>query len=111
MSIFQVGAVLFALFMLYVVSVHTKKKTFSAVESSLWFSVWILFIVLALFPDLLLGITHLLRFARVFDLLIVISLMILSIVVFLSYFSLKESNKKLEEIVRKQAIDAQKKRT
>ncbi len=108
MSVFQVGSVLFALFMLYVVSVHSKKKTFSQTEASFWYSLWTFFIVIALFPDLLLGISDLLHFARVFDLLIVAALMVLSVVVFLSYFNQKDSSKKIEELVRKRAIHASK---
>jgi hypothetical protein len=105
MSTFQIGSVLFALFMLYVVSIHKKKKTLSIVEASFWCSLWILFILIAIFPNLLLGITGFLKFARVFDLLVVMAFMIISIVVFLSYFNQKESQKKLEEFIRRQAID------
>lgn len=105
MSIFQIGATLFALFMIYVVTIHKNKTKLSKVEVSFWYAMWMLFIVIALFPNLLLGITHTLHFQRVFDLLLVLALMVLTVLVVLSYFTQKENQKKLEDFVRKQAID------
>jgi len=104
MSIFQISAIFFALFMSYVVSIQTKKQVLSSVESSFWFSLWGLFIVFAAFPELLLDITGLLRFSRVFDLLVVLTFMLLTLMIFSSYFQQKELNKKLEKFVRDDAI-------
>jgi hypothetical protein len=105
MTIFQIGATLFALFMIYVVTIHEKKSKLSKIEVIFWYSVWSLFVVIALFPDLLLGITQTLSFQRVFDLLLVLALMVLTVLVVLNYFMQKENQKKLEEFVRKQAIE------
>lgn len=109
MSIFQIGATLFALFMIYVVTIHKNKTKLSKVEVLFWYAMWVLFIVIALFPNLLLGITHTLHFQRVFDLLLVLALMVITVLVVLSYFMQKENQKKLEDFVRKQAIDEKKK--
>lgn len=100
MSMFQVAAILFALFMLYVVQIHYKKKTLAVVESFFWSSLWVLFIVIAIFPDLLKGISDTLHFSRVFDLLLVTGLMILSMVSFKSYFDQKQSRMRIEHMVR-----------
>lgn len=104
MTFFQIAAVLFALFMMYVVGIHRRKSHLSAIEISFWYSTWSLFIVIALFPDLLLDISGILKFSRVFDLLTVGGMMILTIVTIVNYLSQKENNKKLEEWVRHQAI-------
>jgi hypothetical protein len=104
MTIFQLVALLFALFMMYVVSIHYKKKTLSLMEVSWWYSIWFIFVVISLFPNLLLGVVHALNFARVFDLLVVAALMVLSILVFVNYFAQKEANRKLEKYVRQDAI-------
>ena len=104
MTIFQIVALLFALFMIYVVSIHIKKQTLSVMETSFWCTTWIMFAIVALFPDLLLGIMGALRFARVFDLLLVIALMVLTVVIFMSYFAQKDMKRKLEDFVREQAI-------
>lgn len=105
MSIFQIAATLFALFMMYVVTIHNRKKHISITEYSFWCTTWVMFIIIALFPDLMLGISGALSFSRVFDLLIVIALMILTTIVFTSYMTHKENTKKLEELVRKFAIE------
>ncbi len=110
MNIFQILATFFALFMIYVVSIHKRKAKLTSIEVSLWYSIWIGFIVIALFPDLLLGISQTLNFQRVFDLLLVIALMIITTIVIMNYFTQKENQKKLEKFVRKQAIDEQKKK-
>lgn len=104
MTIFQLVAILFGLFMLYAISIHGKKKTLTLMEVSFWTSLWLIFIVLALFPSLLLGIADALKFSRVFDLLIVIAFMILSLLLFLSYFRQKETAQKVEKLVREMAL-------
>lgn len=105
MSIFQIGASLFGLVMIYVVSIHKKKAQLTFFEVSFWYSMWFLFIVISIFPDLLTGISSTLKFQRVFDLLLVLALMVLTVLVILSYFKQKENQKKLETYVRKLAID------
>lgn len=109
MSIFQIISVLFALFLMYVVSIHKRKAKLSRTEVSFWYSMWAFFIIVALFPQLLIGIANELRFARVFDLLVVIALMVLTILVVINYFTQKENQKKLEIFVRKKAIHDAKK--
>ncbi len=104
MSIFQIISSLFALFMLYVVTIHKSRSKLTQIEVSTWYGLWILFIVLALFPNLLQGITSILKFERVFDLLIVGAFMVLSVVVFLSYFQQKSNQRRIEEFVRSQSI-------
>ncbi len=100
MSIFQVAAILFALFMLYVVQIHYKKRTLALLEHSFWSALWVLFIVIAVFPDVLKGISDTLHFSRVFDLLLVTGLMILSVVSFKSYFDQKQTRQRVEHMVR-----------
>lgn len=108
MSIFQIIASLFALFMMYTVTLHNKKGTLSALETSFWMTVWGLFIVLAIFPYLLTGIANTLNFARVFDLLLVGALMILSLLTFYNYMRHKALEKRIEGYIRKQALTEKK---
>lgn len=105
MSIFQIGATLFALFMMYVVNIHQRKKNLNKIEVVFWYSMWMLFIIISLFPNLLLGITQALSFERVFDLLTVLAMMVITVLVVTSYFMQKENHKKIEEFIRKQAIN------
>lgn len=104
MNIFQIGAVLFALFMMYVIRIHKRKAGLKVIEVSFWYSLWALFIILALFPNLLMGVVGVLRFTRVFDLLTVLSFMVLTFLIFTTHLSQKENNQKMEELIRKQAL-------
>ena len=109
MTIFQIFSALFALCMMYVVSIHGKKKNLSKAEVWAWNSTWVAFIIIALFPHLLLGLMGFLNFGRVFDLLVVIAFMILSVVVFMSYFRVRSLEKRIEQLIRGNALDNGKK--
>lgn len=110
MSFFQIIATLFALFMMYVVSIHAKKRTLSLIEASFWYTIWIFFIIITMFPFLLTDIAGALRFSRVFDLLVVVALMVISFLIITSYFRQKETEKKLENLVRRMAIESYEKK-
>ncbi len=103
MSIFQIVAVLFALFMIYVIRVKNRKYHLGILESLGWYMLWIAFAILALFPNLLLGVVHSLNFGRVFDLLVVSAFMILTTLLVFVYFKMKELDQKLEKFVREDA--------
>lgn len=109
MSIFQILAVFFALFMLYVVGIHRKKSRLSPLEVSFWYAIWMVFIVIAIFPNLLLGISNALNFTRVFDLLVVGGMMVVTVIVIVNYFQQKVNNLKLDKFVREEAISKTKK--
>src|SRR5690606_13582321 len=104
MSIFQLASAIFALYMLYVVQIHRRKLNLSLIEMLTWRSLWVIFVFLSLFPQSLLGIVEALHFARVFDLLLVMALMVLTTIVMTSYFRQREYGKKLEDLVRSIAI-------
>lgn len=104
MTLFQILAALFGLWMIYEVFIYSKKKVISPLETSLWVGLWALFIVISIFPNLVLGIAHTLKFARVFDLLVVAALIILTVLIFLSYFAQRENSARLEKLIRDLAI-------
>jgi hypothetical protein len=104
MNIFQIVAAFFGLLMMYIVSIHAKRRTFSSLESMLWLSLWGLFVMLAIFPGLLQGIADTLHFSRVFDLLVVGAFMVLVYLTFSNYIAHKKLRTKLEDFVRKAAI-------
>jgi hypothetical protein len=104
MTVFQILAALFGLAMVYMVTIHSKKKTLSTAEASFWYSTWCVFITISLFPFLLNEIAGILKFARIFDLLVVVALMALTTIVIVSYFTQKENKRKLEHLVQEQAV-------
>lgn len=105
MMLLQAVSVIFGLFMLYVVRIHRRKEHISAFEYGIWMGLWLIFIFLAIFPETVQGLTQRLSIARVFDLLVVVALMILVYLTFQNRISFKRLEKKLENIVRKNAIE------
>jgi len=99
----QIIAVLFAVFMLYVAFLHWKRKDINGREIFFWGAIWLGFIIIALFPDLLLGLTKKLFFTRVMDLIMVIAFMILAFVGFQNHVSNRRMERKIEELIRKEA--------
>lgn len=99
----QIIAILFAIFMLYVAFLHWKRKDFNGGEILFWTVLWLGFIIITLFPDILQEITKKLFFTRVMDLLMVIAFMILAFLGFQNHVSNRRMEKKIEELVRKEA--------
>lgn len=100
----QIIAVLFAIFMLYVAFLHWKRKDINGGEIFFWGVLWLGFIIITLFPDILQSITQKLFFTRVMDLLMVVAFMILAFIGFQNHVSNRRMERKIEELVRKEAI-------
>ena len=99
----QIIAILFAIFMVYVAFLHWKRKEINGGEIFFWSSLWVGFILIILFPNVLQSLTQLLFFARVLDLLMVIAFMILAFLGFQNHISNRRMEKKIEDLVRKEA--------
>jgi hypothetical protein len=104
MSIFQSIAVMFGLFMMYIINVQKRKAQLSPTEISFWVALWSLFIILSIFPNLLLGVTQTLNFTRVFDLLVVGAFMVLTSLTLFLYVMNKTLQKQIEELVKSLSI-------
>lgn len=105
MILLQGLSIIFGLFMLYVVRIHKRKQHIEAFEYGLWVAIWILFIFLSIFPQTVQGLTERLNIARVFDLLVILSLMVVVYMSFQNRIAYRKLEKKLEGIIRKNAIN------
>ncbi len=108
MILLQILSLVFGLFMIYVARIHLMKQHIQRVEFFLWFAIWIGFIFLAIFPQSISGVAQTLKISRVFDLLMIIALMILSFLSFQNRIDAKKLEKKFEKLIRKNAIDDKK---
>lgn len=104
MWIFQVAMALFAVFMLYVLRIHYKKEHLGAMEFGIWVVVWFGFILLAIIPSVLQGVADVLHIGRVFDLLVIFAFIILSTVAVTTRLTVLDLEKKLEQLIRFQAL-------
>ena len=99
----QILGVLFALFMLYLTFVHQKRKEFSSKEYLFWIILWVGFIIVTLFPQVLEPIVESLNLYRTMDLLVILGFIFVVGVLFHNYIALRKTQKKVEVIVRKVA--------
>ena len=100
----QVAGSLFAVFMIYYSFLKYKRKEFTAKEFVLWLVLWMLLIVISLFPYILDPISKKLNFARNFDLLVIAGFLFLILAIFYTYTLAKKNQKQLEAVVREISI-------
>lgn len=100
----QIIAVLFALFMLYVVFLHFKRENINKLEFLFWTSLWCAFIYFSLFPKVLNPLLDKLFVTRAMDLLTIIAFMVLAYLGFANHIGVRDLQRRLETLIRKQAI-------
>lgn len=106
----QLVGLLFAVFMMYFTYLHYKRNEFKKHAFFMWMAVWIVFGVLVMVPTILTPIIDILSFNRAMDFFTVVGFIFLVTVVFFNFTVVKKNEKKIEELVRKIALDKKKKR-
>lgn len=101
---FQIILLFFALFMLYVLFLHWKRKEITTLIFFIWFAVWGGFIYFTLFPRTLEPLSKELYAVRVLDLAMVIAFMILTYITIENNIKLKSLEKKIEKLIRELAL-------
>lgn len=102
----QLLGILFALLMLYITFLHKKRNEFTITESGFWTLMWLVFTFLVVFPhsiDFL--VRDILQFNRTLDFFIVVGFMFMIGSIFYTYTILRKTQKKVEMIVQKLAIE------
>jgi hypothetical protein len=99
----------FALFMVYVLFLHWKKKNISNNFFWFWFLIWMVFIFFTFFPSVLEPLIKELFIIRVMDLGIIGALMILTFVTIENNIKIKKMGEQIEKLVRKLSIKNAKK--
>ena len=100
----QIVGFLFGLFIIYLTFLNYKRKEFTTKEFIFWILLWIIFIVLTLFPFLLDPIVKSFGFFRTLDLLIISGFLFLIATNFYTYTLTRKNQKQLEAVVREIAI-------
>ena len=104
----QIVGLLFGLGLVYLTFLHYKRREFTLTEWSFWTILAVLFATVAIFPGILDPIVESLSLARTMDLFIIIGFMFLTAAVYYTYTVVRCNQKKLEEIVRKVALEKKK---
>ncbi|HUC95029.1 MAG TPA: DUF2304 domain-containing protein [Candidatus Saccharimonadales bacterium] len=100
----QVISLLFAFSMVYVAVLHFKRGEINGVEITSWLVMWAAAIVIIIFPELLRPFASTFLVTRVFDLMVIGGFILVISMVSIAYLRTRRLEKKLEELVRKEAL-------
>ena len=100
----QILSLSFAFFMLYVTSIHYKRNNIRAKEFTFWVIIWLGMILATIRPQLFDPIVHQLYFLRLLDLGLFCAFAILTYLGFKNHVGVLELEKRIEKIVRTDAI-------
>ena len=100
----QIAGFLFGLFIIYLTFLNYKRKEFTAKEFIFWIFLWVIFIILTLFPFLLDPIVKSFGFFRALDVLIVSGFLFLIAAVFYTYTVVRRTQRQIEKVVREIAM-------
>lgn len=99
----QIIAVIFSLVMIYFAYLHYRRSEINSLEILLWFAVWIGAIFMALFPEIFRAFSATIAISRAFDLAMVGAFILVIPIVYTAYIRTKRLERKLEELIRKEA--------
>lgn len=100
----QIIALLFAFSMVYFAVLHYKRKEISRTEIISWGLMWGLAIIVIVFPELLQSFAKTFLVTRVFDLMVIGGFILTISMVATAYVRTKKLEKKLEDMVRREAL-------
>ena len=100
----QIIGILFCLVMVYLTFLYYKRNEFGAGAFFGWILLWLGFGFVIIFPKIVDVFLKPLNIVRALDFFMVIGFLILFGVVFYLYTIVKRNNKKVEELVRKEAL-------
>jgi len=106
----QIIALFFAFFMIYIAFLHWKRKDIKSKEVLTWMLLWAGFIVITLYPTILTGLTSELFFIRIMDFVMFIAFIIITFFVFNNYVNNRKLERKIESLVRQEALRSIKKK-
>ena len=100
----QIVGMLFALIMLYLTFLYYKKDSYGGRSFFIWFCVWLFFLLMVMFPTTIYGIMETLNIKRTVDFFVIGGFLFFSVIIFHLYVVVKQTQKKVEYVVRKVAI-------
>lgn len=100
----QITGILFSLSMIYFALLHYKKGNLSGMEIYSWIAIWVAVILIVLFPEIVRTYAVSFSVSRVLDLLIAGGFIVVIIMVTSAYLRVSQTEKRIDELVRKLAL-------
>lgn len=104
----QIIGILFSLIMVYFALLHHKKGHLNGMEIASWIIIWVLVILIVIFPEVVRIYANSFAVSRVLDLLIAGAFIVLFVMVSSAYIRVSTLEKRIEELVRKLALKEKK---
>lgn len=105
----QIIALIFAFSMIYLAILNFKRGEIGRSEMVSWVAMWAAAIVVIVFPELLRTFASTFLVTRVFDLMVIGGFILVISLVSSAYVRTKRNEKKLEELIRREALKSGKK--
>ena len=102
----QIASVVFSLFMLYVVTIHRRKRHLDLMEYLWWISIWVGFIGIVMWPNVFRDLAQNLQIDRLFDLIVIFALIIVMVLTFYNRIAYLQLREKVEKLVRERAKES-----
>lgn len=100
----QLVALFFGLFMVYYTFLHFKRNEFNKNVFFFWMLIWLVFILIILFPSIIDPFINVFMFNRLLDFLTVIGFIFLVMLTFYNFTVVKKNENKIEALVRSVAL-------
>jgi len=101
----QFLGIIFGLAMLYFTFLKYKRKEINNWEHKMWSAGWLILIMMAMFPYIFDSFIGYLNFYRRLDFFVVLGFFVLLGIGFYNYATVKKMEKKLENTIRKKALE------
>ncbi len=99
----QITAIIFAFAMIYFAVLAYKRGELNRIEISSWLTIWVITIFIVIFPEVLRTFASTFAVSRIFDMMVVGGFILVIAMVAKSYVSIRKIEKKLEDLIRKDA--------
>lgn len=100
----QVIALVFSLIMIYFAYLHYRRGEMNSLEILCWLFAWIGAVFIALFPEVFRVFSATIAISRAFDLAMIGGFMLVIPIVYSAYIRTRRIEKKLEDLIRKDAL-------
>ncbi len=100
----QIIAIFFAFLMIYLALLNYKRSEIDRGEFFSWIIIWVLTIFVVIFPEILRSYAQRFFITRLFDLMVVGGFILVIFLVAKTYIRSRRIEKKLEELVRQEAL-------
>lgn len=100
----QIIALVFTLIMVYFAYVHYRKGDINGIEMLFWLIAWVGAALIIIFPEVFTAFARTIAITRSFDLAVIGGFILIIPLVYMSYVRTRKLEKKLEELVRNEAL-------